>query len=135
MTLFSGLCAAPWLSSMSVSRTRLTGVSGVLGVGLGSGFMPWGVMAGEESFVGQQNSPWLLQNDIGKMIYAGTRRLAQRQRQSAAEPMSVIPTVRQARSPLPRTQSGPTWRRLVRHQVHIVTGDTTNRESDELPPM
>jgi hypothetical protein len=83
MTLFSGLCAAPWLSSMSVSRTRLTGVSGVLGVGLGGGFIPWGVMAGEESFVGQQNSLWLLQNDIGKMIYAGTRRLAQRQRQSA----------------------------------------------------
>jgi hypothetical protein len=82
-TLFSGIFAALWLSPISVSQTRLTRVSRVFGVGLGSGFMPRGAMAGEESFVGQQNSPWLFQNDIGKMIYTGARRLAQQRRQSA----------------------------------------------------
>ena len=52
-------------------------IPGVFGVGLGSGFLPWGLMAGEESFTGQQNSLWLYQNGLGKLIYDSTRRRAQ----------------------------------------------------------
>jgi hypothetical protein len=55
-----------------------TPIPGVFGVGLGSGFVPWGPMAGEESFSGQQNSLWLYQNGLGRLIYHSTRRLAQR---------------------------------------------------------
>jgi hypothetical protein len=64
---------------------------------------------------------------------------AARQRRLAAGSRSIRPVcaraVRHARSSLPRTQNGPTWQQLVRHEVHMVTGDTTNRESDELPLM
>jgi len=45
----------------------------VFGVGLGSGFRPWGGMAGEASFGGQQNSLWLYQNGLGKLIHDGVR--------------------------------------------------------------
>lgn len=55
-----------------------TPIPGVFGIGLGSGFMPWGAMAGEESFSGQQNSLWLYQNGLGKLIHDATRRRAQR---------------------------------------------------------
>jgi hypothetical protein len=55
-----------------------TPIAGVFGVGLGSGFLPWGAMAGEESFSGQQNSLWLYQNGLGKLIHDSTRRRAQR---------------------------------------------------------
>ena len=48
----------------------------VFGVGLGSGFTPWGTMAGEVSFTGQQNSLWLYQNGLGQSIYDATRRYA-----------------------------------------------------------
>jgi len=48
----------------------------VLGVGLGSGFKPWGTMAGEASFTGQQNSLWLYQNGLGQSIHDTTRRYA-----------------------------------------------------------
>jgi hypothetical protein len=50
----------------------------VLGVGLGSGFKPWGTMAGEVSFTGQQNSLWLYQNGLGQSIHDSTRRYAAR---------------------------------------------------------
>ena len=50
----------------------------VLGVGLGSGFKPWGTMAGEASFTGQQNSLWLYQNGLGRSIHDTTRRHAAR---------------------------------------------------------
>ncbi|OBI89251.1 hypothetical protein A9X00_21360 [Mycobacterium sp. 1245805.9] len=55
-----------------------TPVPGVFAVGLGSGFLPWGAMAGEESFSGQQNSLWLYQNGLGKLIHDSTRRRARR---------------------------------------------------------
>jgi hypothetical protein len=55
-----------------------TPVAGVFGVGLGSGFVPWGGMSGEASFAGQQNSLWLYQNGLGEMIYTSTRQLALR---------------------------------------------------------
>jgi hypothetical protein len=62
-----------------------TAIRGVFGVGLGSGFVPWGGMSGEESFAGQQNSLWLYQNGLGEMIYTNTRQLALRQRALARE--------------------------------------------------
>ncbi len=46
----------------------------VFGVGLGSGFVPWGEMAGEASFTGQQNSFWLFQHGLGEMIYRSAQR-------------------------------------------------------------
>lgn len=51
-------------------------IPGVFGVGLGSGFVPWGAMAGEGSFTGQQNSFWLFQHGLGEMIYHSTRQCA-----------------------------------------------------------
>jgi hypothetical protein len=51
-------------------------VPGVFGVGLGSGFVPRGAMAGEASFAGQQNSLWLYQNGLGEMIYRDTQKCA-----------------------------------------------------------
>jgi hypothetical protein len=48
-------------------------IPNVFGIGLGSGFIPWGDMAGEKSFAGQQNSLWLCQNGLGEMIYHGAR--------------------------------------------------------------
>ncbi len=55
-------------------------IPGVFGIGLGSGFVPWGAMAGEASFRAQQNSQWLYQHGLGEMIYNGTRQCAARQR-------------------------------------------------------
>lgn len=43
----------------------------IFGIGLGSGFRPWGAMGGEPSFRGQANGLWLYQNDIGGVIYQG----------------------------------------------------------------
>jgi hypothetical protein len=45
------------------------------------GASPWGAMAGEASFRGQQ-SRWLYQHGLGEMIYNGTRQWAARQRAS-----------------------------------------------------
>ena len=38
------------------------------GIGLAAGFVPWGALGGEASFVGQANGLWLWQNDVGLMI-------------------------------------------------------------------
>ena len=62
-----------------------TAVPDVFGVGLGSGFTPWGAMSGEASFSGQQNSLWLYQNGLGEMVYTGTRQLAKRRRAAETE--------------------------------------------------
>lgn len=48
----------------------------VFGIGLGSGFRPWGTMAGETGFRGQQNSLWLYQHDLGGLIYTAARQWA-----------------------------------------------------------
>jgi hypothetical protein len=56
----------------------------VFGVGLGSDFKPWGSMAGEASFTGQQNSLWLYQNGLGQSIHDSVRRYAAKL-QSAAD--------------------------------------------------
>lgn len=41
---------------------------GLFGIGLSSGFVPYGTMGGEPSFIGQTNGIWLWQNDIGAVI-------------------------------------------------------------------
>jgi hypothetical protein len=43
----------------------------VFGIGLGTGYRPWGHMGGEASFTGQANSLWLYQNDIGAVVHRG----------------------------------------------------------------
>jgi hypothetical protein len=57
----------------------------VFGIGLGSGFRPWGAMAGEPSFRGQQNSLWLYQNGLGEQVHAGARAYARLQRGTALQ--------------------------------------------------
>jgi hypothetical protein len=49
----------------------------VFGIGLGSGYRPWGAMAAEPSFRGQQNNLWLYQTALGKMIYDGVEAKAE----------------------------------------------------------
>jgi hypothetical protein len=41
----------------------------VFSLGLASGYVPTLRMGGEASFVGQQNSLWLYQNDVGQTVY------------------------------------------------------------------
>lgn len=41
---------------------------GLYGIGLAAGFVPWGALGGEASFIGQANGLWLWQNDVGMMI-------------------------------------------------------------------
>lgn len=43
-------------------------IPGLFGIGLAAGFVPWGRLGGEASFVGQANGLWLWQNDVGMMI-------------------------------------------------------------------
>lgn len=56
-------------------------VPGLYGIGLAAGFVPWGKLGGEASFVGQANGLWLWQNDVGMMIV--DQLLASRGRQAA----------------------------------------------------
>jgi dTDP-4-amino-4,6-dideoxygalactose transaminase len=43
-------------------------ISGLYGIGLAAGFVPWGTMGGEPSFAGQANGLWQWQNQVGLMI-------------------------------------------------------------------
>lgn len=43
----------------------------IFGIGLGTGYRPWGPMGGEANFAGQLNSLWLYQNHIGEVVYRG----------------------------------------------------------------
>ncbi len=43
----------------------------LFGIGLGTGFRPFGTMGGEPNFSGQANSLWLYQNGIGAMVHRG----------------------------------------------------------------
>ncbi|MBB5715048.1 DegT/DnrJ/EryC1/StrS family aminotransferase [Sphingomonas aerophila] len=56
-------------------------VPGLFGIGLAAGFVPWGALGGEKSFVGQANGLWLWQNDVGLMIVDQV--LGQRERAAA----------------------------------------------------
>ncbi|OYY68151.1 DegT/DnrJ/EryC1/StrS family aminotransferase [Sphingomonas sp. 28-63-12] len=65
--------AADTGAAMVDKHCRVTGadgapVSGVYGIGLAAGFVPWGAMGGEPSFRGQANGLWQWQNDVGLMI-------------------------------------------------------------------
>src|SRR3546814_16634670 len=42
-------------------------VPGAFGIGLAAGFVPWGPMGGEKSFVGQANGLWQWENEVGLM--------------------------------------------------------------------
>ncbi|HET6243817.1 MAG: FAD-dependent oxidoreductase [Bacteroidetes bacterium] len=44
-------------------------ITGLYGIGLASGFLPWGEMGGEASFNGQTNSLWAYQHGIGELIF------------------------------------------------------------------
>ncbi len=54
-----------------ILRADGTPIPNLFGIGLGSGFRPYGEMGGEPSFSGQLNSLWLYQNDIGAIVYRG----------------------------------------------------------------
>ncbi len=43
----------------------------IFGIGLGTGYRPFGAMGGEPNFSGQANSLWLYQNGIGAMVHRG----------------------------------------------------------------
>lgn len=45
----------------------------VFGIGLGTGYQPWGHMGGEANLEGQINSLWLYQNYIGEVVYRGVQ--------------------------------------------------------------
>jgi hypothetical protein len=67
-------------------------VPNLFGIGLGSGFRPWGAMAGEPSFTGQQNSLWLYQHGLGALIHEGVRIwAAQRQERAARAASGSVP--------------------------------------------
>ncbi len=55
----------------------------VFALGLGAGYRPTERMGGEPNFSGQQNSLWLLQNDIGRVVYEGVHACLQERRQAA----------------------------------------------------
>jgi hypothetical protein len=55
-------------------------ITGLFGIGLAAGFVPYGKLGGEPSFSGQANGLWLWQNDIGSIIV-----------KAVAPPASVVP--------------------------------------------
>ena len=70
-----------------------TAVPGLFGVGLGTGYVPWGELAGEPSFDGHQNSLWLYQSGLGRMIFEGVRtRLAESDARGATVAVSALAT-------------------------------------------
>ena len=67
-------------------------LANVFGIGLGSGFRPWGTMAGEPGFRGQQNSLWLYQHGLGALVHDGVRQwAAQRRAYAPAAPIARRP--------------------------------------------
>ncbi|HZQ01673.1 MAG TPA: hypothetical protein VFB13_19165 [Reyranella sp.] len=48
-----------------------TTLPNVFGIGLGTGYRPFGAMGGEPNFNGQANSLWLYQHGIGAMVHRG----------------------------------------------------------------
>jgi len=78
--------AGPSVDADARLRTADGGVlPNVFGIGLGSGFRPWGLMAGEPGFRGQQNSLWLYQHGLGALIHDNVRRWAAERCDRAAE--------------------------------------------------
>jgi hypothetical protein len=54
----------------------------LFGLGLAAGFVPWGALGGEPSFVGQANGLWLWQTDVGLMIIEAVMAGAEDERSS-----------------------------------------------------
>jgi hypothetical protein len=48
-------------------------ITNIFGIGLGTGFQPWGEMGGEADLKSQTNSLWLYQNHIGGLVYRGVQ--------------------------------------------------------------
>ena len=68
-------------------RLRLAGgavLPNVFGIGLGTGYRPFGRMGGEPSCRIQQNSLWLYQNDVGATVGNAARRAAAALREPVA---------------------------------------------------
>ena len=84
-----GGCAVSFDSRLKLADG--TTLPNVFAVGLGSGYRPLGDMAGEPSFDGQQNSLWLYQNGLGRVIYDGVQEYLQRA-DEAPRPMALAPT-------------------------------------------
>lgn len=55
-------------SHCRVLDRRGVAVPGLYALGLGTGFLPWGAMGGEPSFLGHTSGVWLYQNDIGALV-------------------------------------------------------------------
>lgn len=64
-------------------------LANLFGIGLGNGYRPLASMGGEASFIGQLNSLWLYQNDVGRVVYQG-----------------IGPSIRQSGRPLSRGVRG-----------------------------
>ena len=60
-------------SGCHVRRADGRALPNLFSLGLASGYLPHGRMGGEASFIGQQNSLWLYQNDIGHTVYRGVQ--------------------------------------------------------------
>jgi hypothetical protein len=56
-------------SNCHVRRADGRSLPNLFSLGLASGYVPNRAMGGEASFVGQQNSLWLYQNDIGQSVF------------------------------------------------------------------
>lgn len=79
-------CSGPSVDADAQLRLADGGIlPNVFGIGLGSGFRPWGAMAGEPGFQGQQNSLWLYQHGLGALIHDGVRRWAAQRRERSGE--------------------------------------------------
>jgi hypothetical protein len=60
-------------SGCRVRRADGRPLPNVFSLGLASGYVPTIRMGGEASFVGQQNSLWLYQNDVGQTVHQGVQ--------------------------------------------------------------
>ena len=79
--------SGPVVDAWARLRTADGGVlANVFGIGLGSGFRPWGPMAGEPGFRGQQNSLWLYQHGLGALIHDAVQHWAAHRSQGAEMP-------------------------------------------------
>jgi hypothetical protein len=67
----------------------------VFSLGLASGYLPHGAMGGEASFVGQQNSSWLYQNDIGRTVYRSVQNCLSRPRATFGGTASRPPALKE----------------------------------------